>query len=141
MNLERAIQIAAEAHMKQKDKYGAPYLGHVTRVMNAGQTEDEKIVGVLHDLIEDTPWTIDDLRQEKFSERVIEAVQCLTKTSESENYDDFIDRVRNNPLAVQVKLNDLRDNMDIRRMPVVTEKDVTRLNKYIKAYRSLTESL
>ena len=140
MNLERAIEIAAEAHKGQKDKYGAPYLGHVTRVMNAGETDQERIVGVLHDVIEDSPWTFDDLRREGFSAEIIEAVRCLTKKSEDEDYDEFTERVRKNPLAVRVKLNDLRDNMDIRRMTSVTEKDVKRLNKYLKAYRALTSS-
>ena len=140
MNLERAIEIAAEAHKGQKDKYGAPYLGHVTRVMNAGVTDDERIVGALHDVVEDTPWTFDDLLREGFSIQIVEAVRCLTKKSEDEDYDEFTERVRKNPLAVRVKLNDLRDNMDIRRMPSVTEKDVKRLNKYLKAYRTLTAS-
>lgn len=140
MNLARAIEIAAEAHKGQKDKYGAPYLGHVTRVMNAGETDQEKIVGALHDVVEDTPWTFDDLRREGFPEEIIEAVRCLTKKSEDEDYDEFTERVRKNPLAVRVKLNDLRDNMDIRRMTSVTEKDVKRLNKYLKAYRTLTSS-
>ena len=140
MNLERAIEIAAEAHKGQKDKYGAPYLGHVTRVMNAGVTDSEKIVGALHDVVEDTPWTFDDLRREGFSNEIIEAVRCLTKKSEDEDYDEFTERVRKNPLAVRVKLNDLRDNMDIRRMTEVSEKDVKRLNKYLKAYRTLTGS-
>ena len=137
MNLDRAIQIAVEAHKNQKDKYGAPYLGHVSRVMNAGKTDDERIVGVLHDLIEDTPWTFDDLKKEGFSSNVIEAIRCLTKKSEDENYESFVDRIKINPLAIRVKLNDLRDNMDIRRLPMVTEKDVPRLNKYLKAYHLL----
>lgn len=137
MNLDRAIQIAVEAHKNQKDKYGAPYLGHVSRVMNAGKTDDERIVGVLHDLIEDTPWTFDDLKKEGFSSHVIEAIRCLTKKSEDENYESFVDRIKINPLAIRVKLNDLRDNMDIRRLPMVTEKDVPRLNKYLKAYHLL----
>jgi (p)ppGpp synthase/HD superfamily hydrolase len=140
MNLERAIEIAVEAHKGQKDKYGAPYLGHVTRVMNAGETDQERIVGVLHDVVEDTPWTFDDLRREGFSTEIINAVQCLTKKSEDEDYGEFTERVRKNPLAIRVKLNDLRDNMDIRRMTSVTEKDVKRLNKYLKAYRTLTAS-
>ena len=108
--------------------------------MNAGVTDDERIVGALHDVVEDTPWTFDDLLREGFSIQIVEAVRCLTKKSEDEDYDEFTERVRKNPLAVRVKLNDLRDNMDIRRMPSVTEKDVKRLNKYLKAYRTLTAS-
>lgn len=112
--LERAIQIATEAHKGQLDKAGREYIGHPIRVMEMGKTEDEKIVGVLHDVIEDTDWTFERLEAEGFSPEVIAALRCVTKTSENENYDDFIDRVKKNPLAVAVKINDLTDNMDIR---------------------------
>lgn len=65
-------------------------------------------------------------------------MKCVTKLSENENYDDFIERVRRNPLAVAVKINDLTDNMDIRRLPYLSDKDVKRLKKYLKAYKKLT---
>ena len=138
MNLENAIRIAAEAHKDQKDRYGAPYLGHVTRVMNAGKTDDERIIGVLHDIVEDTDWTFEQLEQEGFSKLVVEAVRCLSKTSDEEDYDHFIERIKTNPLAIKVKLYDLTDNMDIRRMNEVKDKDVERLNKYLKAYKMLS---
>jgi (p)ppGpp synthase/HD superfamily hydrolase len=136
--LERAIQIATEAHKGQFDKVGKEYIGHPLRVMEMGKTEDEKIVGVLHDVIEDTEWTFDKLAEEGFSQEVISALRCVTKLSENENYDDFIDRVKKNPLAVAVKINDLTDNMDIRRLPYLSDKDVKRLKKYLKAYKRLT---
>ncbi len=136
--LERAIQIATEAHKGQLDKAGRDYIGHPLRVMAMGKTEDEKIVGVLHDVIEDTDWTFEMLEAEGFSREVIEALKCVTKLSENENYDDFIERVRKNPLAVAVKINDLTDNMDIRRLPYLSDKDVKRLKKYLKAYKKLT---
>lgn len=136
--LERAIQIATEAHKGQLDKAGREYIGHPIRVMEMGKTEDEKIVGVLHDVIEDTDWTFERLEAEGFSPEVIAALRCVTKTSENENYDDFIDRVKKNPLAVAVKINDLTDNMDIRRLPYLSDKDVKRLKKYLKAYKRLT---
>ena len=136
--LERAIQIATEAHKGQFDKAGREYIGHPIRVMEMGKTEDEKIVGVLHDVIEDTDWTFGRLEAEGFSQEVINALRCVTKTSENENYDDFIDRVKKNPLAASVKINDLTDNMDIRRLPYLSDKDVKRLKKYLKAYKRLT---
>lgn len=136
--LERAIQIATEAHKGQLDKSGRDYIGHPLRVMAMGKTEDEKIVGVLHDVIEDTDWTFEMLEAEGFSREVIEALRCVTKLAENENYDDFIERVRKNPLAVAVKINDLTDNMDIRRLPYLSDKDVKRLKKYLKAYKKLT---
>ena len=136
--LERAIQIATEAHKGQLDKAGRDYIGHPLRVMEMGKTEDEKIVGVLHDVIEDTGWTFEMLEAEGFSREVIEALRCVTKLAENENYDDFIERVRKNPLAVAVKINDLTDNMDIRRLPYLSDKEVKRLKKYLKAYKKLT---
>lgn len=136
--LERAIEIATEAHRGQFDKVGNDYIGHPLRVMAAGKTTEEKIVGVLHDVVEDTDWTFERLVAEGFSAEVIEALRCVTKLSESEPYDMFIARVKENPLAVAVKLNDLTDNMDIRRLPYISDKDVKRLKKYLKAYKQLT---
>lgn len=135
--LQRAIEIATEAHKGQFDKSGKEYIGHPLRVMEMGRTEEEKIVGVLHDVIEDTDWTFERLAAEGFSDEVIAALRCVTKTSENENYDEFIERVKKNPLAVAVKINDLTDNMDIRRLPYLSDKDVKRLKKYLKAYKRL----
>ena len=135
--LNRAIEIATKAHEGATDKYKAPYINHVTRVMNMGETDNEKIVGVLHDVIEDTHWTFEDLEKEGFSNEVIDALKYITKTSEDEDYAEFITRVKINPLAVKVKLNDLTDNLDIKRMPVVLESDLKRLNKYLRAYNEL----
>ena len=135
--LVRAIEIATEAHKGQYDKAGNDYIGHPLRVMEMGKTENEKIVGVLHDVVEDTDWTFEALAAEGFSEEVIAALRCVTKLSENENYDDFIERVKKNPLAVAVKINDLSDNMDIRRLPYLSDKDVKRLKKYLKAYKRL----
>lgn len=135
--LNRAIEIATEAHKGQFDKAGNEYIGHPLRVMEMGKTEDEKIVGVLHDVIEDTSWTFEAIEAEGFSKEIVDALRCVTKLSENENYDDFIDRVNKNPLAVAVKINDLTDNMDIRRLPYLSDKDVKRLKKYLKAYKRL----
>ena len=135
--LQRAIEIATDAHKGQFDKAGNEYIGHPLRVMEMGQTEEEKIVGVLHDVIEDTDWTFEALEAEGFSQEIIGALRCVTKLSENENYDDFIERVKKNPLAVAVKINDLTDNMDIRRLPYLSDKDVKRLKKYLKAYKKL----
>ena len=135
--LQKAIQIATEAHKGQLDKSGKDYIGHPLRVMEMGKTEEEKIVGVLHDVVEDTSWTFEALEAEGFSPEIIAALRCVTKLSENENYDDFIERVKKNPLAVAVKINDLSDNMDIRRLPYLSDKDVKRLKKYLKAYKKL----
>lgn len=136
--LERAIEIATDAHRGQLDKAGKEYISHPLRVMAAGKSTEEKIVGVLHDVVEDTLWTFEQLEAECFSKEVIDALRCITKLSDSEPYDKFIARVKSNPLATAVKINDLTDNMDIRRLPYISDKDVKRLKKYLKAYKQLT---
>ncbi len=140
--LNKAIKIATKAHKKQTDKYDAPYLGHVFRVMNAGKTIDEKIVGILHDVVEDNPdYPIEYLREKGFPEHILEAIECLTKREEEHlDYDAFIARIEKSPLAIAVKLNDLRDNMDLTRCTeLLQEKDLKRFNKYLKAYLYLSE--
>ena len=137
--LAKAVTIALEAHKGATDKAGMPYAGHIMRVMQAGRTNDEKIVGVLHDLVEDTAWTFDMLLEEGFPPHIVDALRCVTKISEDEPYEEFIKRVKTNPLAVAVKINDLTDNMDIRRLVTITEADVQRLRKYLKAYRELIQ--
>lgn len=138
-NLERAIEIAKEAHNGQTDKSGCEYIGHPLRVMAAGSSQEEKIAGVLHDVVEDSAWTFEMLEAEGFSKEIIKALRCLTKHSDNEPYDRYIKRIKNNPLATAVKLNDLSDNMDIRRLPYLSDKDIKRLKKYLKAYRQLID--
>ena len=137
--LDRAKEIAKVAHEGQVDKAGKPYIEHPMRVMKMGKSMEEKIAGVLHDVVEDSEWTFEMLEKEGIPKDVMDALRCVTKLSEDEDYDHFIARVKTNPLAVKVKLNDLKDNMDITRLEEVTEKDLARLNKYIRAYRQLTE--
>ena len=137
--LRRAIDIAKEAHKGQVDKAGNEYIDHPLRVMIAVHSVSEKIVGVLHDVIEDTDWTFERLEAEGFTTEIIEALKCVTKLSEDEPYDAFIERVKTNPLAVAVKIKDLADNMDIRRLNELTEKDFKRLQKYHRAYKELVE--
>lgn len=137
--LSKAINIAMQAHAGQVEKAGLPYIGHVMRVMQAGKTIDEKIVGVLHDVVEDTTWTFDALLAEGFPVHIVDALRCVTKLSDDEPYESFINRVKTNPLAVAVKINDLTDNMDIRRLQNLTDADMQRLRKYLKAYQSLVK--
>ncbi len=136
--LKHAIFIAVKAHNKQLDRSDQPYIGHLFRVMNAGQTLEEKVVGILHDLIEDTQLRLVDLSHEGFSEEIIDAVHALSKL-ENEDYDHYLQRVKKNNLAISVKLNDLSDNMDIRRLKELTDDDVVRMRKYLSAYKQLTE--
>lgn len=139
--LNKAIKIAQKAHRGQTDKFGTPYIGHVIRVMNAGKTYDEKMVGVLHDVIEDCPEiTLDYLLQEGFPNDIVFAIECLTKTPADQDYTEFVKQTEKSPLAVSVKMNDLQDNMDLTRFNrPLTEKDMNRLNKYLTAYLYLKE--
>ena len=137
--LERAIQIAVEAHLRQSDKADAPYILHPLRVMLQMDTDLERTVAVLHDVVEDSEWTLDRLRAEGFSEQVVQALDCLSKR-DGEAYDDFIQRVRMNPLAGEVKIADLQDNLDVSRLPELTDEDKARIRKYEKALSTLTGS-
>ncbi len=137
--LGRAVAIAAEAHQLQTDKAGAPYILHPLRVMQRMNTETEQIAAVLHDVVEDSAWTIEQLRAEGFSEEVLAAIDCLT-THEGESYDEFILRASSNPLARKVKLADLEDNLDLRRLGKLTEKDLQRIQKYHRVWQSLTRN-
>jgi (p)ppGpp synthase/HD superfamily hydrolase len=137
--LGRAVAIAAEAHQSQTDKAGAPYILHPLRVMQRMDTEAEKIAAILHDVVEDSTWTIEQLRAEGFSEEILAAIDCLTK-HEGESYDEFILRASSNPLARKVKLADLEDNLDLRRLGELTEKDLQRIQKYHRVWQSLTRN-
>ena len=139
--LNKAIKIADRAHKGQTDKFGTPYIGHIMRVMNYGKTYDEKIVGVLHDVIEDCPEiTYEYLLQEGFSNEIVFAIECLTKNPADQDYTEFVKQTERSPLAIAVKLNDLRDNMDLTRFTKpLTERDFKRLNKYLNAYLYLKE--
>jgi GTP diphosphokinase / guanosine-3',5'-bis(diphosphate) 3'-diphosphatase len=127
--LERAIQIAAKAHTGQLDKAGQPYILHPLRLMFAVNDMNEKIVSVLHDVVEDTSVTLEDLLSEGFSQDIVDAVEALTKR-EGESRLEAAARVTQNKIALVVKLADVNDNMDLKRIPNLTEKDFMRLKEY-----------
>jgi (p)ppGpp synthase/HD superfamily hydrolase len=133
--LARAIEIAATAHANQSDKGGNPYILHplwvMDRVRHLG--EEYMIVAVLHDVVEDTDWTIGDLVKEGFSQNVIYALIMLTHDNES-SYDDYIKAISTDPIAKAVKLRDLEHNTKITRLKGLRKKDFDRLEKYHKAY-------
>jgi (p)ppGpp synthase/HD superfamily hydrolase len=135
--LAEAMSLATEAHKEQYDKSGAAYILHSLRIMHRMHTETEQIVGVLHDIIGYTPITLQSLKDKGYSQEVIDALDHLTRR-EGERYDDFIKRCRKNPIALKVKIADLEDNMDIRRLDKVTESDLERLNRFLVAWRYLT---
>jgi (p)ppGpp synthase/HD superfamily hydrolase len=131
--LERAIIIAAEAQAGQVDKAGVPYVLHPQRMMLRVSSTDERIVAVLHDVCEDCPgWTFDRLRSEGFSEHIIEALQSVTKR-DGEDYEAFVRRAATNAIGRGVKLADLRDNSDLSRIAMPSERDFRRIEKYRRA--------
>jgi (p)ppGpp synthase/HD superfamily hydrolase len=137
--LEDAILLAAQAHRGQKEKGGTPYILHPLRVMFRLESEEERIAAVLHDVIEDTSHTLEGLRAMGYAEAIVEAIDGLTRR-ENETYEQFIERARGNPIAQRVKIADLEDNMDVRRLPLLTDKDAERLKKYLNAWTRLKHS-
>ena len=130
--LELALSIATEAHRGQFDKAGVDYIEHPLYVASQVCTEDEKAVALLHDVIEDSPFTAKELLLAGLPETVVTAVQVLTKKKE-QDYQTYLETVKKNPLARVVKLADLKHNSDLSRLPSITAKDRERLKKYKKA--------
>ena len=137
--LERAISIALDVHRGQTDRNGRPYILHPLHIMLQMDDEAEMIAAVLHDTIEDSEMTLEELREEGFSGEVLTAVELLTHDKESTPYEDYVRRLKPNPMARKIKMADLKHNMDIRRMDRVQESDLARLQKYHRAWRILTE--
>jgi (p)ppGpp synthase/HD superfamily hydrolase len=134
--LERAIAIALESHKGQTDKAGKAYILHPLRLMLKMKADEEMIVAVLHDVVEDSDVTFEDLKDQGFSQAILDALACVTKVK-GECYDDFIRRIKKNPLASRVKVADLQDNMDLGRIPHPQQKDFERVEKYKKALKVL----
>jgi (p)ppGpp synthase/HD superfamily hydrolase len=134
--LERAIAIAATAHAGQVDKGGAPYILHPLKVMLRMSTLEQRIVAVLHDVVEDCGVSLDDLRKEGFSEEVLSAIESVTKVP-GESYEDFVDRAAQNPIGRVVKLADLEENSDLSRITSPSWEDLERVEKYRRAIARL----
>ena len=156
--MQRAIEIAVEAHKGQLDKAGNLYVLHPLRVMMSLDTEDEKIVGVLHDVVEDCEgWTWDRLRSEGFSEKIIDALQSVSKTPNEEvefsrlketgsedavrqHYFAFVRRAAANEIGRKVKAADIKANLDISRIKTLSNEDMIRLRRYEEALNILGNS-
>ena len=138
MNLQRAIEIALEAHKGAVDKGGNPYILHPLRLMLQMDSEEEMIVAILHDVVEDSEkWSFDKLHKEGFSKKIINSLRSVTKENENEDYEKFIDRSVKDKIGRKVKIADISDNLDISRLKEVTDKDILRINKYKKALEKL----
>ena len=140
--IERAIALAALAHVGQVDKEGAPYILHPLRVMLRLEGMEERIVAVLHDVVEDSDWTLERLRNEGFSEIILQAIDAVSRRPD-EDYNEFIVRASKNSIGRRVKLADLEDNSDLSRLTEVTDRDLARLRKYQRgiAILALSENL
>ena len=135
---DRALKIAIKAHEGQKDKSGREYVMHPIRVAERCKDPKAKIVALLHDTIEDTYVTAEYLREQGFPEEIVEGILSVTK-HEGETYEEFVRRASINPIGKEVKKADLEDNMDIRRLMEITDEDVKRLRKYLRAWQYLTD--
>lgn len=138
--IERAIRIAARAHEGQVDKQDLPYILHPLRVMDGVEGLDAKIVAVLHDVVEDTPVTFDDLERAGFSGPILAALRCVTH-AEGESYADYVVRCQSDPIARRVKLSDLADNTRLSRTivrPLALARDTARFAKYLLSHSFLT---
>jgi (p)ppGpp synthase/HD superfamily hydrolase len=141
--IEKAIEIAAKAHAGVKDKQGKPYLLHPIRVMMGVDGEAAQIVAVLHDVAEDTSVSMDDLRDEGFSPEVIEALGLVTH-QKGQPYSEYVIACKQNEIARQVKLSDLRDNANLNRLllrPGKFDGDSVRMQRYVLSYRFLGDEI
>jgi (p)ppGpp synthase/HD superfamily hydrolase len=135
-SLEDAISLAAEAHRGQKDKAKAPYILHPLRVMLRMENDADRTLAVLHDVLEDSDMTVRDLQKAGYPTEIVEAITYLTRLKEEE-YDQFIERVKGNSLAVKIKIADLEDNLNFERIKEPNEDDLRRYEKYRRALAKL----
>lgn len=135
--IDIALAIAKKAHAGQVDKAGVDYIQHPLYVASQVKTEQEKAVALLHDVIEDSDVTVDDLLVSGLSNEVVTAVQILTK-KKGQNYQEYLEKVKSNNLARVVKLADLKHNSDLSRLKSVTDTDYERVKKYKSAIHYLS---
>ena len=134
--IRKAVSIATTVHAEQLDKGGKPYIMHPLRVAEKCTTTAEKLVAILHDTIEDGDISPEYLLHQGFSQEIVDAVLSVTK-QKGEDYEAFVKRAALNPIGRIVKLRDIEDNMDIRRLPNLDEDAFKRLQKYHRAYKYL----
>ena len=138
--LNNAIKLAEKYHEGQVDKGGEPYIGHPLRVMEGVETSEEKVLAVLHDVLEDCDVSAEQLIKEGIPKILVDKLKILRK-GKDEDYFHYINRITNDKETINVKLSDLRDNMDLKRLKQITEKDIERLEKYKKAKEILENNI
>ena len=133
---KKALKLCFEAHKKQVDKSGMPYVFHPFHLAEQMQTEETTVVALLHDLVEDTDYTIEDLASMGFSKNITDAIALMTHADDV-TYMDYVRKIKDNPIAKVVKLADLKHNSDLTRLDVVDEKALKRKEKYLEAIKIL----
>ena len=135
---KKAMKLCFRAHKEQTDKSGIPYVFHPIHLAEQMETEAAVCVALLHDVVEDTDYTLEDLRAMGFNQNVIEAIRLMTH-AEGVPYLDYVAKIKENPIARAVKLADLAHNSDLTRLDTVDEKAMARVQKYTQAIRLLEE--
>ena len=135
---KKALKLCFEAHKEQVDKSGMPYVFHPFHLAEQMKTEETTVVALLHDLVEDTDYTIEDLMSMGFSKSITDAIALMTHANDVE-YMDYVREIKNNPIAKAVKLADLKHNSDLSRLDDINEKALQRKEKYQKAIALLEE--
>ena len=135
---KKALKLSFEAHKNQADKSGMPYVYHPFHLAEQMETEETVIVALLHDVVEDTDYTLDDIRAMGFSDSVVEALALMTH-DKSVPYMDYVAKIKSNPIAKVVKLADLKHNSDLSRLEKIDEKALKRVEKYATAIKVLSE--
>jgi len=142
-DLDEALNLVAHHFRGITDKSGAPYVLHCIRAMMSVESMDAKMVAVMHDLVEDTPMTLAQLQERGFSQQVINGVNLVTHRDDV-SYSDYIVAIKDNPIATEVKLADLKDNTSLHRTlyrEKSSVKDCVRIQKYLLSYQFLTEAI
>jgi len=137
---KKAIKLMFEAHKDQTDKSGLPYVFHPFHLAEQMKDEATTVTALLHDVVEDTDYTIEDLETMGFGKDVCDALRLLTH-DKNVPYMDYVRRIKENPIAAAVKIADLRHNSDLSRLDYVTDADRERVKKYHEAIRILTGSI
>ena len=135
---KKALKLSFEAHKNQVDKSGMPYVYHPFHLAEQMETEETVVVALLHDVVEDTDYTLDDIRAMGFPDSVVEALALMTH-DKSVTYMDYVAKIKSNPIAKAVKLADLKHNSDLSRLDKVDEKALKRVEKYAKSIKVLSE--
>lgn len=133
----KALCIAFQAHSGQTDKGGMPYVLHPIRVSDKCTTKEAKIAALLHDVLEDSEYTAKDLREAGFPEAAVVLPVILLTRGKNESYNEYLSNISLNRTATEVKIADLEDNMNLSRLDTITEEDIKRSKKYLRAYEKL----